>query len=381
MDAEIERLPKAFDLAFPQWCAYFGVDAVKHADWKIIGYLVGDKERFAQAGLLPADLPTFRNGYSRGREFWLYEQPNPYYRRHLLLHEGTHSFMFTLLGSGGQNWYSEGMAELLATHHWDDQGLKLAYFPRSREEVPELGRIKLVQDSLVDGKAMHVAQIMRFGPEAHQQNDGYAWCWALAAFLDGHPSYQARFRQLPALVNSLEFNEEFVRLFKDDLKTLFEDWQVFVANLEHAYAMDRMIVDFTPGKPLPANGGQMKVPADQGWRNTGWTLEAGKRYLVEASGRYQLGTQPVIWWSEPGGVSIRYYHSEPLGKLLAVVRPDGEPPDARSAFLKPLGIGIRSEIAPEVSGTLYLRINDSAGELTDNLGDADVKIMEMKSGT
>ena len=374
IDPEIERLPQAFDLAYPQWCAYFGVDPSKHADWKVVGYLIGDKERFATVGLFPADLPAFKHGYSRAREFWLYEQPNPYYRRHLLLHEGTHCFMFNLLGSGGPPWYSEGMAEFMATHRWDDTGLKLAFLPQAREEVPELGRIKLVQDSLASKQAFQLVQVLRFGPDAHQSNEGYAWCWALAAFLDGHPRYRDRFRQLPSKVNSLTFNEDFLRLYKDDLLQLMEEWQVFVANLEHAYAMDRMAIDFTAGKPLPAAGANVQVAVDQGWQNSGIALEAGKTYQLQAHGRYQLATEPVIWWSEPGGVSIRYYHHEPLGKLLAVVRPEAEPPDGRSAFLNPRAIGLGADITPDSSGTLYLRVNDSAGELTDNTGTLEVAI-------
>ncbi len=73
-------------------------------------------------------------------------------------------------------------------------------------------------------------------------------------------------------------------------------------------------------------------------------------------------------------MSIRYYHSEPLGKLLAAVRPDGEPPNGRSAFLTPIAVGLEGTIVPPHSGTLYLRINDSAGELTDNQGAAEVKV-------
>lgn len=378
-DREIDRLPEAFDLAFPQWCAYFGVDSAKHADWRITGYLVGDRARFEAVGLFPADLPPFRHGYSRGNEFWLYEQPNAYYRRHLLLHEGTHSFMYTMLGSVGPPWYSEGMAERLATHHWDDSGLTLGYFPREREEVPELGRIKLLQDAVAVGRAFQLEEVLRFGPDSHQKNEGYAWCWGLATFLDGHPRYQERFRQLPAKLNSLDFNADFVAAFGDDFPELCEEWQVFVSNVEHAYEQARMGIDFAPGQELPTAGATIHVAADQGWQNTGLRLEAGTAYRLRAAGRYQLGTEPVIWWSEPGGVSIRYYHHEPLGKLLAVIRPDGRPPDGRSAFLKPIPIGLEADITPEVTGTLYLRINDSAGELGDNAGQAEVTVEKVMS--
>ena len=47
-----------------------------------------------------------------GAELWLHDQPTAYYRRHLLLHEGTHVFMASFLGGCGPGWYMEGTAEL-----------------------------------------------------------------------------------------------------------------------------------------------------------------------------------------------------------------------------------------------------------------------------
>ena len=107
--------------------------------------LIDDPARFEAAGLLPSDLPKFLNGFTRQNECWLYNQTSPYYRRHLLLHEGVHGFMFTLLGRNAPPWYMEGMAELLATHRWQDGKLELPYFPKRPDEVPKLGRIEIVQ--------------------------------------------------------------------------------------------------------------------------------------------------------------------------------------------------------------------------------------------
>src|SRR5262249_14224219 len=139
----VDELPGVFDQAFLQWCAYFGIDEKDHADWRMTGYLIKDKVRFTAAGLLPDDLPPFLNGYCRGHEIWVYNQPSgnqtsDYYRRHLLLHEGTHGFMFTVLRGCGPPWYSEGMAELLATHRWADGRLQLNRFPSSPAEVSKL---------------------------------------------------------------------------------------------------------------------------------------------------------------------------------------------------------------------------------------------------
>ena len=69
-------------------------------------------------------------------EFWLYDQPTAYYRRHLMLHEGTHVFMVSFLGGCGPGWYMEGTAELFGTHRLDEQSgqLTLRIMPRSREK-------------------------------------------------------------------------------------------------------------------------------------------------------------------------------------------------------------------------------------------------------
>ena len=160
------------------------------------GYLIDRKERFQATGLLPEDLPPFLNGYQRGSELWVYEQPSAYYRRHLLLHEGTHAFMSTQLQGCGPPWYMEGMAELLGTHRWQDGKLQLAYFPKRREEVEQWGRIK---DPHRGGSRSELTleSITEYGPTAHLQNEPYAWCWAAGAFLDGHPQFRRVFASCP----------------------------------------------------------------------------------------------------------------------------------------------------------------------------------------
>ena len=58
---------------------------------------------------LPAERSDFPTGYCNGWEFWLLDQTSDYYRRHLMLHEGTHGFMITQLG-GAPNFDPEGLA-------------------------------------------------------------------------------------------------------------------------------------------------------------------------------------------------------------------------------------------------------------------------------
>jgi len=368
-DEEIDVLPEVFSQAFPQWCEYFGVDPADHADWRATGFLIKDKEAFRRAGLVPEAIPEFAHGFSWNYDLWMYEQPSAYYRRHLLLHEGTHSFMNTILRGCGPPWYMEGTAELLGTHRWHDGRLRLNYMPATRDDVPMWGRIKIVQDAFDAGRALTLQRAIEYRPGPQFRNEPYGWCWAAAAFLDGHPRYRRPFRQLPQFVLEPDFSTRFYRLIGDEWDGLADEWQVFVADLEYGYDVARMAVDdFTPGKPLAEAGTSVRVAADRGWQNSGLRLEAGVAYRVRAAGRYQVADQPQIWWCEPGGVSIRYYKGRPLGMLLAAVRPDPPDPDGPSPLIRPLAVGLGATLRPDHSGTLFLRINDSAAELDDNAG-------------
>ncbi|NQU20808.1 MAG: hypothetical protein HQ567_05955 [Candidatus Nealsonbacteria bacterium] len=373
-DQRIDQLPGVFDLAFPQWCEYFGVDASKQADWQLTGFLIKDKARFQQAGLLPGSLPPFRHGFARNFEFWLYDQPSDYYRRHLLLHEGTHGFMNTVLGGCGPAWYMEGIAELLSTHRWEQGKLTLNHMPANREEVAYWGRIKIIKDAVAERRPKRLKEVIDYPPNAHLETEPYAWCWAAAALMDRHPRYQERFRRLHKNVLAPDFDRQFYAALGKDWDDLREEWQILVAGLEYGHDVARTAVDFTPGKPLPAQGGRVTVAADRGWQNSGLRLDGATTYRLVASGRYQVASQPQIWWCEPGGVSIRYYRGRPLGILLAAVRPDGSQPQRSSALLRPMVVGLATKLSPQATGTLYLKINDSAAEFADNAGQLQVEI-------
>jgi hypothetical protein len=379
---EIDRLPALFEQAFPQWCKYFGVKESDHANWHLTGCLMKDKRRFATAGLLPHDLPPFEHGYSTGQSLWLYDQPTDFYRRELLLHEGTHCFTFTLLGSCGPPWYMEGLAEYLGTHRLADGRLTLGSMPRNRDEAPGWGRVRIIQDAVAQRRALKLNAVIEFSETAHRETEPYAWCWAAATLLDRHPRYRDRFRQLIRFVREPDFNDRFHRLFESDWQELCEEWQLMVANMEYGYDVERSAVDFRPGKvEARPEAKEVTIAADRGWQNTGIRLEAGKSYRLMASGRYQVARtlhdgKPLVWWCEPGGVSIRYYKGRPLGVLLAAVRSDHPPPGSTTALLRPTVVGLGATLAPAEGGTLFLKINDSPGELDDNAGELKVEVRQ-----
>jgi hypothetical protein len=377
----IDELPRVFDQAVPQWIEYFKFDRTKFDTWNVRAVLMEDKAKFKAAGLFPDDMPEFLHGFARARMIWLYDQQTDYYRRHLLLHEGTHAAMFLALDRAGPPWYAEGVAEYLATHRWADGRLTLRYFPQSREETPGLGRIKIVRDDFAAGKALPLAMVMAYDSLAHRQTEPYAWSWAAVTFLASHPKYRERFPKLLAEVDkdASAFSVAVRSVYDPDLAAIQEEWQLYVAALEHAYDFERTPIDFTPGTDLSAGSKTVTVAADRGWQNSGIRLAAGTKYQLTASGRYQVAKLPKVWWCEPGGVSIRYYQGKPLGALLAAVRPDGDgvgPLDGGqpSPLLQATTIGLGGTLAPAQPGTLYFKINDSAGELADNAGNLTVNI-------
>lgn len=374
-DEEIEVLPDVFNQSFEQTCEYFHVKPAELADWGMTGFLMKDKARFLQSGLLPGDLPNFQHGFSRNYKLWIYEQPSDYYRRHLLLHEGVHGFMNTVLGGCGPKWYMEGMAEMLATHRWKDGRLTLNYMPKSREEAPEWGRIKLIKDAVAENRALPLRTVVEGPLNFEKETELYAWSWAAALFLDHHPRYRDRFRELYTHVRERNFNEYVFQIFKNDWPRLSDEWQVFIAGLEYGYDVSRTAIDFTPGKPPAEKGSTVTIATDRGWQNSGAELKAGVKYRLTASGRYQVADKPKIWWCEPGGVSIRYYQGRPLGILLAAVRSDNHDEKSPCVFLQPITVGLGTAITPEQSGTLFLKINDSAAELDDNAGEIRVEII------
>lgn len=372
----VEELPKVFDAAIPQWSEYFGVDAASVESWRQVGYLMQDKTRFVTAGLLPNDLPSFLHGYQRGSELWLYEQPSDYYRRHLLLHEGTHGFMKRFLGGAGPPWYMEGTAELFGTHRWQNEQLALRWFPQDKELTSFWGRIKVIQDEFRAGRGRSIEDILRYDMKAHLQVEPYAWCWAAAAFFDSHPVYRDRFRNLRKFApdDTFTFSRRFFDSLQDDWPSVARQWHVFIANMDYGFDVAREAIVPQPTTDVPPEGVTVTITANRGWQSSGYRLEANTNYKLEASGRYQLADQPKIWWCEPNGVTIRFHQGRPLGMLLGATVNDSARDGGAVPLVTPNPIGLGGEFPIEEGGTLYLRINDSPAELNDNAGSLEVRI-------
>lgn len=382
IDDEIGRLPAVFDAAVPLWGARFGVAQPDLAEWRVQAYLIGDRAKFAAAGLMPHASQDFPYGLSMGHELWLHRQDIPYYTRHLLLHEGTHSFMATRLGGCGPGWYMEGVAELLGQHAWeaDSQKLALGVMLPEGHDARSLGRVGLLKQAYEAKRALSIPSVMQIDNSRTLKNGSYAWVWALSKLLDTHPRYQQRFRSLHQHVLDSDFNDRFRSLYRKDFSDLSTEWRLLIATLQYGHDISREAIDFERGNPL-ASTATSTIAANRGWQSTGVLVEQGKRYTIEATGRFTIAVEPdgKAIESEAGGVTIDYHAGRPLGMLLAAIDARGAAgqkvsPNAKSGFLRPAELGRANRFTAPYSGTLYLRVNDSPAELDDNAGELRVTI-------
>jgi hypothetical protein len=371
----VDELPAVFDAAVPQWAEYFRVPAAKVAGSRWQAYVIDDRELFAALDLLPAANPEFKNGFATDWELWLVDQPSDYYRRHLLLHEGTHAFMESQLGGCGPGWYKEGVAELLGTHEWRDGRLKLGVFPANKNDFPMWGRIKLIRDALAEGKALNIYQVLELHSRREMSTDQYAWVWALAAMLHHNPRSREALRNLSEEIPLVDIADLIKVGAFGGRGNIDWEWQTFVSQLDYGgYDFERM--DRGPRGPLggaPRPRGAFEV--DRGWQLVSERLLKGNTYRIKATGRYQIAGGDQPWMCEPGGVTIEYHDGKPLGMLLGALSRRGI--NDEGSFARPIAIGLEATIKPERDCSLYVRVNEAPRGLADNRGEFTVQIEEV----
>jgi len=106
-------------------------------------------------------------------------------------------------------------------------------------------------------------------------------------------------------------------------------------------------------------------------------VQAGRKYKISATGKFQIGADEQPWISEAGGITLEYYQGKPIGTLLAAVSDESKPLVGVTPLNKPVAIGFEAMLIPAATGTLFLRINDSPARLSDNQGSLSVKIEAM----
>lgn len=366
-DDELEQLPAVFDAAFDVWCDHYGMAAVDHADWRAVGCLVVEPERFRSCGLLPPGIPAFDNGFCAGMQFWLMEQSNPAYRRHLLLHEGVHAFTLTLRGLNAPVWYAEGIAELLATHRLVDGVFASTPIPRDADDVEQLGRIEAIRELREQRLAPSLNDVFATAGNEHGRIRDYAASWAASAFLAEHPQHRHAF----AVAEAGPLDRTFTQRLQDtpgfDADLASRDFDAFTDDLDYGYDLDRMAIDWSPGAPL-TEVVQMRVDPTLGWQNTGVSVKRGSTVRFQTQGRSEMGRHPegaVDLTSEAQGITIDWYRGRPIGRLFLAQWLD-EPADGGRPRFQRLAEGSHGSFVAADDGPIFARINDSPLGRRDN---------------
>ncbi|MFM8709367.1 MAG: hypothetical protein ACKOHK_15135 [Planctomycetia bacterium] len=372
-------LPRIVDQAWESWCGHFGLDPKAHRDWRAFGCLIVDRERFRTAGLLPDDLPDFVNGFCNRHRFWMHDQSNPAYRRHLLLHEAAHAFTITLRSLDTPPWYTEGIAEFLATHRLDDAGRFVpAPLPPRAGDVEQLGRIEKLRGLRAAGTCPGLDDVFATPVANHRDLSAYAASWAAVTALSLHPHHARAFAAAERGPLDAAFTTRLTGSRDWDAARAARDFDAFTDEVDYGYDFARSWIDWSPAEPLAA-GRSLAVASDRGWQHAGWSLSKGAEYRVAATGRCTLGRidlEPskrleagpsVTLETEADGISLRWYRGRPLGRLLVAQWVERPEDGGRPRFVV-LAAGARGTFTAAVDGAVYCKLNEPPGELADNAG-------------
>lgn len=377
---QVEMLPGIIDQAYDAWVKYFGELPPNRegTPYQMTGYVIDDPQRFVAAGMLPEGPPMFRFGRHIGAEFWMNKMNSDYYRRHLLIHEATHCFMTTMPRQYPPRWYLEGMAEYFGTHRLQSDGsITFGVTPDESELFPGLGRIELIQQELAQNRPVSLAQLAAFTLSEWDRPYPmpYAWSWAACEFLDKHPRYQKRFRNLGQHLDGPAFVRVLQESFTEDLNLLEAEWQEFIRRLDYQVdvAANAFVLSPIPVKELEKSE-TVNVAANQGWQSTGFRVTEGIPLTLTATGEVILDETTAPWRSEPQGISIRYAAGYPIGQLLAGIVPSERNGQGGGPAFEVFSIGRHNQIIPRATGELFLRVNDLGNGIENNSGSYQVQI-------
>ena len=224
---------------------------------------------------------------------------------------------------------------------WDEPEVESA----SAEKAPLTRTLdkKEVEDEVAESGPRDLQTILDTRPIAFLKNDAYAWSWAVCEFLDSHPRYRDRFRNVGRQMAVKTLQADLAKVFGDDWNDLREEWLLFAANLCHGYDTQRAAIEFRTGKPLTANDAPhvVEIAAD-GEDDSAATLSglstAARNAL--ASVRSQTPAGPFgTGGATPTGPSLQFFSDyAPLQDPLRLELESRHQPQRRPAVLRPADI-------------------------------------------
>jgi hypothetical protein len=316
------------------------------------------------------------------------DQSNPAYRRHLLLHEGVHAFTLTLRSLDTPPWYTEGIAECLATHRLDDDNTDgttgrfvSTPLPLRAADVEQLGRIEKIRALRAAGECPGLGDIFTMPGANHRDLSAYASSWAAVAMLSLHPRHAPAFAAAERGPLDGNFNQRLMETTGWDGDQAERDFDAFTDDIDYGYDFTRSGIEWTSASGRLLDSRQkISVAADCGWQNSGWSLRKGTRYSLKATGRCTIGfledtaaEPPLRLETEANGISLRWYRGRPLGRLLVAQWVETPDDGGRPRFVV-LATGAEGTFTAATDGTVFCKLNDPPGELADNDGHLTVEI-------
>ncbi len=413
----------AFDAAVPLWAQYWGKNSSVVNDWRVTAYLMVDKAKFVAAGTLPRTLPDFRFGYQAGDRIWVLHQPEDYYNRHLLLHEGAHAITAHLFGGGGPPWFMEGTAEWMSTHNWqpttslpnallpNSPPLVIGIVPASSAMAQGWGRIELIESTRKQNRVLAIESVMKYGDSAHREVEPYAWSWLAATLMEMYPEYRQVRRDAATggSDRSPQFNSNFYAKLSNEWPILSARWHMLAHDIDYGWDSSRQSIDLSPSLPPLSQKVDMKLNVSHSWQSAPIKLAAGQSVQITADGRYTIrksrrtsdididdldtlllggaaGIPPVgssngdgesssDWYSEPDGITIHYYRGLRIGKLVARLLPMKQA--VSGPYLSPLEdfeIGRSGVVTAKEDSWLLLKINEPPSGYADNEGELAIEL-------
>ena len=381
--AEVQDLPPLADALFVELQRQLGSlrPDLNGKDFQITGYVIGAKERFEEAGVLPPESVVIRHGRHIGYQFWMNNQTSPYYRRHLLLHEFIHCFMMCEHGMANipPLWYSEGIAEYFATHELskDIKSTRFGVLPASLDGFEGWGRVTEIQKNMTElpenpavWQSLMSLENVRHPKDLNFASDlQYAQAWALVWLIRNHPELKPHFSSMSTARSRQNFRDAEVSVPADVWQRLAVVWPLFLASLTEGFETEHSFPPLTVAAANQSASRNIALLSNKEWQATGFTLKRGTTVQLNCSGRYAVHDKPRPWISEPQGITIDYAYGRPLGEITAMlVAPDGSVCSGR------IPIGRESSLTAPVDAELWLQINDSADGRSDNSGSASVEI-------
>ncbi|QDT92930.1 hypothetical protein Pan161_46020 [Gimesia algae] len=375
-------LPPVIDQAYTALADYFGPlpPDREGTEFQVTGYIMQNRALFKEAGVILDSLPAIVNGRHQGAQFWMDAQSQPYYLRHLMLHEYTHCYSMIMGEISAPVWYLEGIAESMATHTMDSDGkIQFNVMPHNKNDFGGLGRITLIEEAVAQAPPKLIQEVMRSHPADYIfNNEAYAWSWALCQFFDKHPVYAKPFRELAHHMQGSEFPKKIQAMLGDDYAKVNDAWMLFARNLQPGYDSQNAAVTFSTGISLPPEtSATATVNSQQGWQSSGVRVTQGVVYEISATGRFTLAQEPKPWESTAEGISFQYFNGQPLGRLIIMLQPDLDMKlTYPNAIMKEYPVGANTSWMAPVSGTVYFRLNDAWNALADNSGAVEVTLLQ-----